>query len=230
MIPIIVPTLNLDKSLLSRLLDSIDHPVYVHRRWNDYNNIGVAATWNLGPDLFPDQEAWIICNDDVQFEPGALGEFCQKVEELADKESFIMWDDTDYFACFAWTRVGVERFGLFDENFFPAYEEDADMKMRWKIAGYQPPNMFGKNCPMKHGKPQCGGPRYNQMIQDGAYYRRGYFVRKWGTLDFNKPVFKTPFNDPNKSLKDWTIEPDMRANLQKTWDDFINQPNPSIYT
>lgn len=248
---LVVPTIALDLSLLERLLESIDYRVSItiinngdneksiaHLLSPDAgvlyskNNLGVAASWNLIPHqwTWSSDKAWIFVNDDIQFEPGALGEFCRKVDELADKESFIMWDETDYFACFAWTRVGVERFGLFDENYFPGYEEDADMKMRWAVEGYRPPNVFGKHCPMKHGKPQCGGPRYNKMIQDGASIRLDYFIRKWGTLDFRQPLFKHPFNDPTKSLKDWEIEPWIRKKLQATWDEFISQPNPSIYT
>lgn len=229
MMVILVPYLGLDVSLIARLRASIDAQVYLHIVPNNLLNIGVAASWNKAPQLYPKEKAWIICNEDVVFDPGALGAYCRKVDELADKESFIMFNEDNGFCCFAWTRVGVERFGLFDENFYPAYEEDWDMKMRWSVAGYNPPNVFGKALPLKHGKPP-GGPRYNQMIQDGAALRRDYFIRKWGVLDYKDPVYKTPFNDPSKTIKDWTIEPGLRAELEQTWHDFISQPNPSIYT
>lgn len=225
-----IPTLSLDLSLSKRLIESIDTKgVRLHFVDNRRRNWGVARSWNLATKMEADEKAWIICNDDVQFEPGALKTFVECVNALADKESFIMFNEAEGFCCFAWTWVGVERFGLFDENFFPAYEEDWDMKMRWSAVGYRPPNVFGKALPLKHGK-ACGGPRYNKMIQDGAELRKDYFIRKWGRLDYKDPPYKTPFNDPNKSVKDWTIEPDLRAKLQKTWDDFISQPNPSIYT
>lgn len=225
-----VPTVTMDLSLVRKLQESIDYPLDLRIHSNRFKNIGVAASWNLCPNKFSHANSWIIVNEDVQFEPGALGEFCRKVDELADKEPFIMWNESEGFCCFAWTRVGVERFGLFDENFYPAYLEDWDMKMRWKIAGYRPPNVFGKDCPLKHGKPQCGGPRYNKMIQDGAELRKDYFMRKWGTMDYSNPAYNSPFATETETIKDWTIEPDLRAKLQKTWDDFISQPNPSIYT
>lgn len=227
---LLVPTIGLGLDLMDRLNASIDTPIRVHVVMNSIINRGVAASWNQAPEIYPNEKAWIIVNEDVEFNKGALGKFCRKVDELADKECAVMWDETNYFACFAWTRVGVERFGLFDENYYPAYLEDWDLKMRWSIAGYRPPNVFGKNCPMKHGKHQTGGPRYNQMIQDGAALRKDYFMRKWGTMDYDHPVYKHPFNDPTKRLKDWTIEPELNAELKHTWHDFITQPNPSIYT
>jgi len=73
MIPLLVPTLGLDISLLRRLNDSIDrdvHPVavnnglctslmgflYDHPKWDSFTNnenIGVAASWNLAPKRWP---------------------------------------------------------------------------------------------------------------------------------------------------------------------------------
>lgn len=158
MIPVmIVPTLD-QSECLSRMLRSVDrtvgHLVVVDNgRWWPREaplelpdtpwalrrtvtelpgNLGVAGGWNVGIKGTPYAPWWLIVNDDVEWPPGAL----ERAEEAAGPAKAVVFGDpVSRFAAFALGERAVEKAGLFDERFHPAYYEDNDYSRRLKQAG-----------------------------------------------------------------------------------------------
>jgi hypothetical protein len=246
-----VPSIGLDVSLLERLADSIDYPIkYLcvlnngpvgalegfrdsHPGWivkePATGNLGVAGGWNECVKLFPNEKSWLIVNEDAYFLPGQLEKICKCVDANLDAP-IIYLNSSQAFYCFVWTAKGHADFGTFDENFFPAYLEDSDMRVRYKLAGltshvYALPD----SPPVPHGKPRTGGINYTALIQGCGLLNRAYWLKKWGNFDFDNPLYKTPYKDHRLHPSLWVWMPEERAKRYPLWEAFINQPNPNIY-
>ena len=96
-------------------------------------NIGVAGYMNLVIKCYMNAPYWILVNDDIAFKPGCLQEMAEYYQEDPDwgmvhpnvgDFELGSWD------CFAIGESVIRLFGLFDENTYPAYCEDADYIMR----------------------------------------------------------------------------------------------------
>lgn len=154
MIPVlIVPTLSCRDRLVA-MLQSLDHPVEhavvidngrLWPRQAPLNlpeitnikrlsvielpaNIGVGGGWNLGIKVTPYAPWWLICNDDIKWPPGLLGE----VARSARTDAVLKFRG---YAVFTIGEEVVTRVGLFDERFHPAYFEDDDYDRRIVLAG-----------------------------------------------------------------------------------------------
>lgn len=158
MIPVLgVPTLLAGHSL-ARLVESIDHPVghlviidngRWWPRWSPLvnlhtppdvdrvtvvqlpGNLGVAGAWNLIVKSTPFAPWWLIINDDVWFEHGQLPALAKD----ARPDRLLLSSASPPWACFALGSEVVDRVGLFDERFHPAYFEDNDYARRCRAAG-----------------------------------------------------------------------------------------------
>jgi hypothetical protein len=154
-----------------RLIDSIDHCVKnlvvmipsdidftefqsaIDRNEQIYNTtiirspfrlFGVSEGWNTGLQTFPRSAWFLICNYDVEFEPGQLREissrFWQDIGILPNTTSkyqfaLVNWNNMGPggFNLFAISRLLVRKIGYFDENFYPAFHEDRDYEQRIMI-------------------------------------------------------------------------------------------------
>lgn len=242
---LLVPTIALDISLLDRLAASVDHPIRdkvvinngrngaldqwkkSHPDWSVLDqdeNLGVAGSWNLAPLIFPRDDAWLICNDDIWFNPGFLRQFCEAIDTHATSHDVIRLNETSPYYCFPWTRHNLDDYGTFDENFWVAYHEDCDMNRRLTLAGAKWNNIF-QGPVVNHGKPKCGGVEYNALIQGVGLFLRDYWRRKWG--GFPQPTYAAPFGAC--PLHRWTLDRVMRAKIRPLWETFMAQTNPSIY-
>ena len=97
------------------------------------SNLGVAGAWNLMIKCSMNAPYWIIANDDVSFGRGLLEEFHQTAE--SDPEVAFVHAHEGQFNVGSWDLFlirdrAVQKYGLFDENTYPAYNEDADYIMR----------------------------------------------------------------------------------------------------
>ena len=140
MIPaLIIPVLN-RFDLLERCVSSIDcdvdnllivdnsgqytmtNGIYSQKAWvlNMPANLGVAGSWNIGIKSFPFSPYWIFCSNDVSFCPGELSRLAACSAQDALVLSSAGW------SCFSIGSEIVKTAGLFDENFHPAYYEDAE--------------------------------------------------------------------------------------------------------
>lgn len=96
-------------------------------------NIGCGGAWNLIIKCYMLSPYWIITNDDVAFCPGLLEEMATLIEAYPDLG--MIHPNKGDFGIGAWDLFMirdtiVQEFGLFDENTYPAYNEDADYIMR----------------------------------------------------------------------------------------------------
>lgn len=147
MIPVLgVPTLT-RHDLCDRMLSSIDFPVQdvivVDNKPDDWSpkkpemvqrlhhirlpqNLGVADSWNLIIKCSPFAPAWLIVNDDVVFEPGAL----EVVNDNLRSDALQFLDVQPRWAGFVLGEDVVQKVGLFSAYFHPAYFEDNDYQRR----------------------------------------------------------------------------------------------------
>lgn len=240
-----MPSLGLDLSLLERLAASIDMPIsrklvmnngptgaldkFVdqHPEWileePATSNKGVAGSWNYCAHRFPNELYWLIANEDCYFLPGQLEEMF-RVAHANQDAPVIHINSTHAYYCFVWTAAGRREFGTFDENIWPAYGEDFDMRYRHKLAGITsyPYALEGRE-PVPHGKPRVGGRDYSAMIQGCGLFNRAYMLRKWGD-----ETFQTPYRDGRLTPKEWVWYPEERAKRWPLWQTFMEQ-SASIY-
>lgn len=244
------PSIGLDISLMQRLAASVDYDVRYkliinngplgafetfsreHPDWiikEPGLNLGVAGSWNEAAKLFPD-ESILLMNEDAYFLPGYLEKICQCADANQDAPLIHLNDSNAYYA-FCWTGAGRVRFGTFDENFFIAYLEDCDMRVRHRLWGnvVYPYALQGLP-PLPHGKLQSGGTNYNGMIQGCGLFNRAYWLRKWGSFNYESSAYANPYKDRRLTPKDWVWDPAERAKRHPLWETFIGLPNPSIYT
>lgn len=251
-----VPSIGLDVSLLERLAASVDYPIKYkvafcngpegalnefaerHPDWvvkdSPVGNRGVAGAWNDCAKWFSSEPAWLIINEDAHFLPGYLEQICKCADANLDAPIIHLNDSNAYYA-FVWTLAGREKFGEFDENFWPAYHEDCDMRVRHRLMGVTTyPYALQGLPPLPHGKPKTGGINYSALIQGAGLINRTYWIRKWGSNKsfdrmFEEGAYQTPYRDHRLTPKEWVWYPEHRAKLYPLWEAFMSLPNPSIY-
>jgi GT2 family glycosyltransferase len=149
----IVPIL-VGPDILRRMLDTIDYPVKKliiidngdalreTRGWPVENvqstkvikmpaNLGVAGSWNLGVKAAPFAPWWLIVNFDVEWPAGSLEAF----DTQASGADILLAQSPQPWSAFALGEDVVQRVGLFDEGFHPAYFEDNDYELRCAVGG-----------------------------------------------------------------------------------------------
>lgn len=97
-------------------------------------NMGVSTAWNMIIKCYMNSPYWIIVNDDVSFGLGFLEEMVSKAEDpevgvVHGKSGDFEVGSWDLFLIKDWV---IQQYGLFDENLYPAYCEDADYLMRFR--------------------------------------------------------------------------------------------------
>lgn len=224
---VIIPSLGLDPSLIERFFTSVDYgvlaPMIVMANKDAKRNLGVAGAWNHGISKTPNSKWWLIVNEDVWFNPGQLQNLCGLADQLCD-DCHVIYADTG-FECFVWTHRGHREIGTFDENFWPLYYEDNDMRIRLALAGNLTRSAGIK---VNHGKPKVGGPNYEGLVKGCGLFNREYLLRKWGSLD--EPMWDNPFRAVGRTPRMWTLERERRTQLEAIWNTFFAMPDPSIYT
>lgn len=245
------PSIGLDASLLERLASSIDFPIQKkiafnngpcgalqkfsedHPDWfvieSSTGNKGVADSWNECAKLFPDEQGWLICNEDCWFLPGQLAKICACADRNTN-EPIVFLNNSQAFYCFVWNTAGRRDFGDFDANFFPAYYEDCDYRVRMRLAGKIEYVYALQGEPVvPHGKPRTGGMNYNALLQGCGLFNRAYWLRKWGSFDFERATYQNPYKDHRIPIREWIYYPEQRAKIYPLLETFMSLPNPSIY-
>ena len=130
------------------LIKQIKHPLIdkIHI-CNLPQNIGLSAAWNMTIKSFAMEKYWILVNHDVAFTEGFLKEM---VEHTKDNEVGMVHGKSgdfdlpsyDLFLIKDWV---VKQYGLFDENLYPAYCEDADY---YNYLVYQYNSIIQENTPV----------------------------------------------------------------------------------
>lgn len=181
-------------------------------------NIGVAGAWNAIIQNNLHLPYWIICANDMCFEPGSLKQMAL-FAELNHKQNALIY--ADGYSCFCMTQKGVREVGYFDENIYPAYLEDSDHFYRVNITGAQKCGF--PNVKLVHGEAPNWG---SSTIYSNEHYRRAngtthgmnfdYYVAKWGGKP-GEEKFTTPFGDPEQSQGFWKLDHERRKTQEQLW-------------
>lgn len=230
MIPVLAIPLYNRRDLLLRCVASIDFPVGhlvitqnggedgtvqpppCVKNWTliRHPNAGVAASWNEAVTMFPG-DYWLLVNNDIEFAPGDLAKFHH---DMSNDPTLGCLYGNHGASWWGVTQMGIERVGLFDENFFPAYLEDCDWSYRADLLGAKRASV--NDCMAKHGDARATGSctimsdpqlRRKNGITHGGNFR--YYRKKWGGNN-GEETFKTPFNEPNWPVWAWKFEPQFR--------------------
>jgi len=171
-------------------------------------NRGVAKSWNDGLISMMERscDVMLLVNDDIYFMDGDLEKIVFAAVDNRDKWAIFCsgWNDglhkpeKDHgFACIAINPIAIGSVGMFDENFFPAYNEDLDYRRRAEaLCNLQ--RFHVKDTAVHHiGSATI---KANQVLRQQNHTTHGendkYWERKWGA---KKPQasFSRPFNNPN---------------------------------
>jgi beta-1,4-mannosyl-glycoprotein beta-1,4-N-acetylglucosaminyltransferase len=177
-------------------------------------NIGCSGAWNLIIKSFLMSPYWVIANHDVCFEPGFLEEMVNKAQ---DPEVGMVHGGPgdrgdgmyDLFLIKDWV---VQEFGLFDENFYPGYDEDVDYNVR--LSKNPPKRILSVGVPYRHGDDDYATSgsqtwRVDESLKPKLYAAREmneseYMVEKWGP-NWPTSTYPHPFNDTNLPLSATTF-------------------------
>lgn len=156
-------------------------------------NIGCGGAWNLIIKCYMNSPYWIIVNDDVAFDPGLLEEMSTIVNN--NPNIGMVHPNAGDFNIGAWDLFLIrdhiiQQFGLFDENCYPAYCEDADYIMRMvhrpimKFVGtsksYQHGNDNSKNYYKSGSQTEKSVLGLKEKLDKANNLNIEYLTRKWG--------------------------------------------------
>jgi hypothetical protein len=191
-------------------------------------NRGVARSWNEGlqASFSEGNDATFLINDDLFFYGSGFDAFAdfvlsetRRVPEFGTISAFGLdmgtadsvgagkfyqrphWQGA---ACMAIGRKAIEGIGYFDQNFWPAYFEDADYFRRLDLMGI--PNLWDERVLLEHNRSQTVRSDFllQRLHEERVRRNERYYIRKWGGLrGWGGPdappgleLFKQPFNDP----------------------------------
>lgn len=207
-----VPTLSNFRGL-AELFSSLwaeEYTPFVVNNWT-YNN-GVSKAWNEILRATQGYDLTVICNDDIVFHEGSFRNLISSWGSCPTDALIItgvngrrneLWTKSPDYSCFSFgPKAYLDRVGLFDENFTPAYYEDNDSHYRVRLAGHEG---YGYNdCVITHGgsKTQNADPRNPVVPPKKFEENKEYYKRKWGGVPGDENYLR-PFDDPKMTLKDW---------------------------
>lgn len=200
MIPAMVVPVLTRPDLLHRLLASIDYPVrdlviidngrclpvgqqvvenVQHTTVLSMpTNLGVPASWNLGVKATPFAPWWLIVNFDVVLPPGALERFA-----AVQTGGLVLSGGAPPWCCFALHDEAVQRVGLMDESYHPAYFEDLDYARRCHAAGIP---VIESGIAVHHDNSSTLRNGYEEHNGRTFAANQGYYQRKVDTGDLSE--------------------------------------------
>jgi hypothetical protein len=174
------------------------------------SNIGVSGAWNLIIKSFMNAPYWIISNHDVAFTVGFLEEMISHIEDsevgmVHGKSGDFGIGGYDLFLIRDWV---VQEYGLFDENFYPAYCEDADHIMRFihkpikAVKGLSRPyyHGYGTDYYETGSQTKKNDPILSQKLDEINTKNFEYMTKKWGPQWRTCWPYILPFDDGNSEL------------------------------
>ena len=234
-IPVMVVTHYSRPDYLLRCLESIDHPVeklviiqtgpnkwmpgidrkHIHIKLPDG---GFQAAINLGVKTFP-APWWMLVSNDIAFATGDLWKMAFAANSHSDR--FCAFFGNHAMAFWIWTVRGINKVGLYDENYHPAYLEDTDWLYRRSLTDEL--ICCVDNIHALHGNSDIPGkdPGSTMKVQELFELNKktfignaAYYVKKWGDQCPNER-YVTPFNKP-LPIDYWKFDPEIR--MHQHWE------------
>ena len=174
-----------------------DHPFIKNKQICHLpSNLGVQAGWNLifKSNMFAPY--WIIASHDVSFTDGILEEMHEATKDIEvgmvyPSAGDFGWGSYDLFLMKNWV---VDKIGLFDENFYPAYFEDFDHAIIIKNASikikaglskkYYHGDTFNYN--ISGGQTAKSCPKISENFRRAKGINQDYLIKKWGASKMTK--------------------------------------------
>jgi GT2 family glycosyltransferase len=160
-------------------------------------NLGFGGSVNHAIRTHARVPWWCIANADVEFGPGDLA-------RLAAEMTGARWVGITDWRVFGLTFEAVSTVGLWDENFFPAYDDDCDYERRCDLGGVSSYYIDGTT--LHHGSAAIrSDARYAFRNSATHASNRAYFRSKWGGDPRGGERFTTPF-DSGASVAAWSLD------------------------
>jgi beta-1,4-mannosyl-glycoprotein beta-1,4-N-acetylglucosaminyltransferase len=184
-------------------------------------NLGCAEGWNTIIKSFLFSPYWVIVNDDVSFTPGFLKELHETALENPDAglihgnpcnlNYLRKFGSFDMFLIRDWI---IKDFGLFDTNFYPAYQEDYDYIFRLRNSSVKIINQlkhkYYHGDTFHYSKSGQNTKKFSNELSNKLinirYKNYNYFLKKWNacpeSINENNinDIYKYPFNNPANKL------------------------------
>jgi FkbM family methyltransferase len=174
-------------------------------------NIGCSGAWNLIIKTHMMDPYWLMVSHDIAFPPGFLEEM---VEKAKDAEYGVVKGSEGQWDMFILKDYVIQKCGLFDENFYPAYVEDCDYYIRTQKQNIR---IYNMNSPYLHGEKNyetTGSQTWRTDISlkeklDNCHNSNHYYMaEKWGSewdgdnsdthsCTWNHNPYECPYNDPS---------------------------------
>ncbi len=178
-----------------------------------FSSLGWPGTQNFGITRTPDARWWMLANNDLQFEPGALADWATRMD-AAGNDPLVL---THRWAAWTLNAAVVERVGLLDEwSFWPLYFDDTDYAYRCHLAGIPIVQMGGvaegdEDHP--NGLTTASDDRLRDASRKTWIINQAAYVAKWGGRP-GRETFKTPWN---LDLPLWATRPSMAGRVEREW-------------
>jgi hypothetical protein len=176
--------------------NQLDGPFYNNIEYVHYpQNYGVAGSWNLG--LAKGADYTLILSCAVRFTK-PLEEVLKQIPAQANDTMAIY----EGYHMVAISKKLIEQVGYFDENYYPAYGEDADFGYRLDLLNIRPESFYDAgNTSIGSGLNKRSGTwSWDTTSQFRTGRLEDYWLHKWGG---HPAVFKRPFNNPDNPLSYW---------------------------
>lgn len=179
------------------------------------SNIGCSGAWNLIIKCFMMSPYWIIVNDDVAFDKGFLREMVD-TSAVNPNVGVIHGNSGDYnvgsWDLFLIKDFVVENLGLFDENCYPAYCEDADYIMKLintgteRIVSLQSNYFHGEGNKDEYythaSQTSKKDPELGVLLRKSHDLNIEYLSKKWGVGWRGCSPRELPFMDEEHSISE----------------------------
>lgn len=176
-------------------------------------NLGFSGGWNWFLKNY--LEDWVlVVGNDFQFMPGQLkliAEYYQR--HKGDSPPMGVVNTNWGWNCHGITKDGLKAMGYMDENAYPCFYDDTDMDYRHTLArrlGLLSYPAEGECVIKAHHEGSATSralsPAKAEKMAKAFERNMEYYIRKWGGPQCQEK-FDHPFNNPNLSIRDWTLEP-----------------------
>lgn len=153
-------------------------------------NVGFSGSVNQIIRQHTDKPYWFVMSVDWHPKPGELKRLAERLESPF---TAIMCDSTQNgYSSVVITRELIQKVGMLDENFYPAYYEDNDHRYRMKLAQVEW-ELYPLGYTHKVSSTLKSSATYMLENQRTFQANFNYYVKKWGGCPGSEK-FKTPFN------------------------------------
>ncbi len=191
---------------VAQVCDSAEE-VYGAKVYRHGTNRGVATSWNDALIRMRDSgcDVLILVNDDVWFEVGDIDKIAQAAIENRDSYAIFCAGYNQHhdaqinchgMSCFAMQPIALEKVGFYDQNFFPAYNEDVDYSRRAAMAGLKPFIVPDTHVYHIGSAAISTNPVLGQQNHGTHHMNNVYWQNKWGCPVSEDPNVghRRPFN------------------------------------